>query len=74
MIGRGYLAIGVVVAILAVLPVFVESNTVLNFIVFSIIIALAAQGWNLLGGMGGQFSFGHAVFFGTGAYPGRPQG
>ncbi|MCX7324219.1 MAG: branched-chain amino acid ABC transporter permease, partial [Hyphomicrobiales bacterium] len=27
-----------------------------------------AQGWNVLGGYGGQFSFGHAVFFGTGAY------
>lgn len=68
MIGRGYLAIGIVVAILALLPAVVSSNTVLNFVVFSIIIALAAQGWNLLGGMGGQFSFGHAVFFGTGAY------
>src|SRR6185436_3945669 len=26
------------------------------------------QAWNLLGGYGGQFSFGHAAFFGTGAY------
>ena len=33
-----------------------------------LIIALAAQGWNLLGGVGGQSSFGHAAFFGTGAY------
>jgi branched-chain amino acid transport system permease protein len=31
-------------------------------------LALAGTGWNLLGGYGGQFSFGHAVFFGTGAY------
>jgi branched-chain amino acid transport system permease protein len=31
-------------------------------------VALAAQGWNLLGGFCGQFSFGHAAFFGTGAY------
>jgi branched-chain amino acid transport system permease protein len=30
--------------------------------------ALLAQAWNLLGGYGGQFSFGHALFFGTGAY------
>jgi hypothetical protein len=29
---------------------------------------LLAQAWNLLGGYGGQFSFGHALFFGTGAY------
>ena len=31
-------------------------------------IALAGQGWNVLGGYGGQYSFGHAAFFGTGAY------
>ena len=31
-------------------------------------IALAGQGWNMLGGYGGQYSFGHAAFFGTGAY------
>ncbi len=31
-------------------------------------IALAGQGWNILGGYGGQYSFGHAAFFGTGAY------
>jgi branched-chain amino acid transport system permease protein len=29
---------------------------------------LMAQAWNILGGFGGQFSFGHALFFGTGAY------
>jgi branched-chain amino acid transport system permease protein len=33
-----------------------------------LLIALAGQGWNLLGGYGGQYSFGHAAFFGTGAY------
>src|SRR5205814_2851709 len=26
------------------------------------------QGWNILGGYGGQYTFGHAAFFGTGAY------
>ena len=29
---------------------------------------LLGQAWNVLGGYGGQFSFGHALFFGTGAY------
>jgi len=29
---------------------------------------LLGQAWNILAGFGGQFSFGHAVFFGTGAY------
>jgi branched-chain amino acid transport system permease protein len=47
---------------------FVTSNVVLNFLVFTLILAIAAQGWNLLGGYGGQYSFGHAAFFGMGAY------
>jgi branched-chain amino acid transport system permease protein len=56
-------------AVLAVAAaLLVTSNVALNFLVFTLIIALAAQGWNLLGGYGGQYSFGHAAFFGTGAY------
>lgn len=54
--------------LLALLPVIFTSGTVQNFLIFTLIVALAAQGWNLLGGYGGQFSFGHASFFGTGAY------
>jgi len=45
-----------------------SSNVVLNFLVVAFLIALVGQGWNLLGGYGGQYSFGHAAFFGTGAY------
>ncbi len=56
------------IAALALVPFFTGANTVINFLVFTMIIALAAQGWNLLAGFGGQFSFGHAAFFGTGAY------
>ncbi|MBB3017428.1 branched-chain amino acid transport system permease protein [Microvirga lupini] len=65
---RDIVPIAVVIALLAFVPAFVTANTVLNFLVFTLIIALAAQGWNILGGFGGQFSFGHAAFFGTGAY------
>jgi len=50
------------------ISLFVTSNVVLNFLVFTLILAIAAQGWNLLGGYGGQYSFGHAAFFGMGAY------
>lgn len=57
-----------VLALLALVPAAVTSNTVLNFLVFTLIIAIAAQGWNILGGYGGQYSFGHAAFFGSGAY------
>ncbi len=57
-----------VVAALAAIPALNSANTVLNFMVGALIVALAAQGWNLLGGFGGQLSFGHAAFYGTGAY------
>jgi ABC-type branched-subunit amino acid transport system permease subunit len=55
-------------ALLACLPFLGISNTALNFLIVVLITALAAQGWNILGGFGGQYSFGHAAFFGTGAY------
>lgn len=65
---RPYGTIALALALLAVLPVLFTAGTVQNFLIFTLIVALAAQGWNLLGGYGGQFSFGHASFFGTGAY------
>jgi len=65
---RAYLPILAVAAALAALPLLAASNTLLNSMVLALIIALAAQGWNILGGYGGQFSFGHAAFFGMGAY------
>jgi branched-chain amino acid transport system permease protein len=55
-------------ALLATVPLITSSNVVLNFLVMALLIALVGQGWNLLGGYGGQYSFGHAAFFGTGAY------
>lgn len=60
--------IAILVGVLALVPVLTQSNTVLNFLAVTMMIALAAQGWNVLGGYGGQYSFGHAAFFGTGAY------
>jgi branched-chain amino acid transport system permease protein len=65
---RPYGAIAMSALLLALLPTLVHSNTVINALVTAMIIALAAQGWNLLAGYGGQFSFGHAAFFGSGAY------
>jgi branched-chain amino acid transport system permease protein len=65
---KTYLPIFVTVAVLALVPFVTASNVVMNFLVMTLLIALAGQGWNLLGGYGGQYSFGHAAFFGTGAY------
>ena len=52
----------------AVLLQVAQSGVVLNFVMMALYAALLAQAWNILGGFGGQFSFGHALFFGTGAY------
>lgn len=65
---KEFAPIAVVAALLAAVPLLVHSNVVLNFLVVALMIALAGQGWNILGGYGGQYSFGHAAFFGTGAY------
>lgn len=45
-----------------------DSGVLLNGLMMTLYAALLAQAWNVLGGYGGQFSFGHALFFGTGAY------
>ena len=60
--------IAVVIAVLAAVPLLTASNLVLNSLVVALLIALVGQGWNVLGGYGGQYSFGHAAFFGSGAY------
>src|SRR5436190_20230438 len=65
---RAYAPIALVVALLATVPLLTSSNVVLNFMVVALLIALVGQGWNVLGGYGGQYSFGQAAFFGTGAY------
>ena len=65
---RAFLPIAAVFVVLAAVPFVVHSNVTLNFLVVALMIALAGQGWNILGGYGGQYSFGHAAFFGTGAY------
>jgi branched-chain amino acid transport system permease protein len=56
------------VLVVALVPVLTSSGVVLNFVMTALYACLLAQAWNILGGFGGQFSFGHALFFGTGAY------
>ena len=50
------------------LTLALDSGVWLTFIMMALYASLLAQSWNMLGGYGGQFSFGHALFFGTGAY------
>jgi branched-chain amino acid transport system permease protein len=61
------LAVGVLLA-LAPLPLLVHSDFWRHFAIMTLYVGLLGQAWNLLGGYGGQRSFGQAAFFGTGAY------
>lgn len=65
---RDLLQIALFAAAVAVVAVTARSGVVLNLTMMALYGALMAQSWNMLGGYGGQFSFGHALFFGTGAY------
>lgn len=66
---RSYAVLAVLVAVLAVLPFVLDDQTE-TVAVRTLIFAIMAVGWNLMSGYGGMFSFGHAAFFGIGAYTG----
>ncbi|TSA43318.1 branched-chain amino acid ABC transporter permease [archaeon] len=57
---------------LAIIPVFVlplfADQYILSIIVLTCIYAYAAKCWDIVGGYAGQYSMGHAAYFGIGAY------
>src|SRR5438270_4014275 len=53
---------------LLLLPVAVLSANLMRLLFITAVWTTTSLGWNLLGGMAGQVSFGFAVFFGLGAY------
>ncbi len=58
-----------VVAVLMMAPPFLTSNQFLLHLAITVLLwTLLGVSWNLLGGFAGQVSFGHATFFGVGAY------
>ncbi len=58
----------ILVALLVFGPLLISSGRWIAFLELTLFAAVLGQGWNVLGGYGGQYSFGHALFFGTGAY------
>jgi branched-chain amino acid transport system permease protein len=58
----------VVVAALAALPRFVDSPYALHLMILFFLSVIMGEAWNLIGGYGGQYSVGHAAYFGIGAY------
>jgi branched-chain amino acid transport system permease protein len=56
-------------AVAALLPMLIGDNPYLTGILISLLMmATLASAWNIIGGYAGQFSFGHAAYFGAGAY------
>jgi branched-chain amino acid transport system permease protein len=51
-----------------VIPAFVRNAFYVNVFILIFLFAYLSSCWNILGGMTGQHSFGHALFFGIGAY------
>jgi branched-chain amino acid transport system permease protein len=62
------LQIALFAVVVTALAFGLDSGVWLTFVMMALYAALLAQAWNILGGYGGQFSFGHALFFGVGAY------
>jgi branched-chain amino acid transport system permease protein len=65
---RDLLVALVAFAILAVLPLFLGSKALLDFVIRCSAYGLFATSLNLLVGYTGMISFGHGMFFGLGAY------
>ena len=55
-------------AVLAALPAFGLGPNTVRLLFVTLVWVTASIAWNILGGFGGQVSFGFAVFYGLGAY------
>ena len=64
---RDLVVLVAVVAVLALIPLGMNPFMV-SVATGVLILAMAGVGWNVLSGFAGQFSFGHAAYFGLGAY------
>lgn len=57
----------VALAVLAAVPLF-GSDVLVQFGISALLLAVLAQGWNIIGGYAGYPSFGNSVFYGLGSY------
>jgi branched-chain amino acid transport system permease protein len=58
----------IIAGLLALLPLVGLSSYAMHILIMVIMWSVIGMAWNLLSGYCGQVSFGHAAFFGTGAY------
>lgn len=53
---------------LVIAPLLIRDTHFQHLLIMLMLFATLSQAWNLIGGYAGQVSFGHAAFFGIGAY------
>jgi branched-chain amino acid transport system permease protein len=61
-------ALLIIIGALAAVPLLDPGFFIMNVFIMTFLFAILGHGWNIVGGYAGQISFGHAVFFGVGAY------
>src|SRR3546814_6992166 len=61
------LLIAIITSALALLPLY-GSDVLIQFGISTLLLAVLAQGWNIIGGYTGYASFGNSAFYGLGAY------
>lgn len=65
---RGLLLAGVVGLVLLIVPAFSPPQYILSTLTTGLVLVVLTCSWDILAGFTGQVSFGHAAFFGLGAY------
>ena len=59
---------GIIAVVLLVYPLLATSSFAQHTMILIFLYAMMAQSWNVVAGLSGQISLGHAMFFGIGAY------
>ncbi|MEM1545484.1 MAG: branched-chain amino acid ABC transporter permease [Candidatus Methanomethylicia archaeon] len=54
--------------VMVVIPGMPRADVIVRYLLWAFLIITLSSGWNIIGGYAGQFSLGHSVFYGVGAY------
>jgi branched-chain amino acid transport system permease protein len=65
---KNYILPGLLFVLLIIFPIVITGKFYQHLMIIIFFYITAAGAWNILGGYAGQISFGHAAFFGIGAY------
>lgn len=68
LVGELPYVIGAIAALGGLVAFFSGDSFTLNILAATFLFAGLATAWNIIGGLGGQFSLGHSVFFAVGAF------